>query len=252
MRAVILAAGQGTRLRPLTIDRPKGMVAVDGRPIIERQVERFAAAGIDDVVIVTGYQASSVPSYGARHFVNTEFDSTNMVASLFAAGPALTGDILVSYGDILYSEDVLRAVLDSSADVGVVVDLDWQEFFAQRTGDDAFDDAESLVFGDDGNIERIGERDPDRNDVHAQYVGLVRFSARGIEWIRAIYDSASLTDGDIGWGRPLRSSYMTDLLQELINTGHPVSPISIHGGWVEIDDPRDHEIATDMVRRGLV
>ena len=252
MKAVILAAGQGTRLQPLTADRPKGMVEVDGRSIIDRQIERFAAAGIEDIVIVTGYQASSVPDYGARHYVNTEFGSTNMVVSLFAAEAELDGEVLVSYGDILYSEEVLRAALDDSAEVGVVVDLDWQEFFGERAGADAFDDAESLVFGDDGNIERIGERDPDRDDVQAQYVGLIRFGPKGTEWIREIYHEAAATNQEIGWGRPIRSSYMTDLLQELVNTEHPVSPISIRGGWVEIDNLRDHEIATDMVQRGLV
>ena len=252
MKAIILAAGQGTRLQPLTADRPKGMVEVEGRSIIDRQIERFVAAGITEIVIVTGYQAASVPQFGARHYVNTEFETTNMVVSLFAAEPEIAGDVLVSYGDILYSEEVLRTAMESTADVGVVVDLDWQEFFGERAGIDAFDDAESLVLGDDGNIERIGERDPDPDDVQAQYVGLIRFGPHGCAWIRELYNVAAPTNREIGWGRPLRSSYMTDLLQELVNTGRPVAPVDIHGGWVEIDNLRDHEIATEMVRRGLV
>src|SRR5688500_11038954 len=155
-QAVILAAGQGQRLKPLTNDRPKGMVDVAGSTIIERQIGLFRRAGIDDIAVVKGFCAESVPDYGIRHYVNGEYSRTNMVYSLFAADAGFGGqDLVVSYGDILYSEAVLRALLASTAPVSVVVDLEWERYFRQRM-DNPYDDAESLVLDESGRIRSIG------------------------------------------------------------------------------------------------
>lgn len=251
MKAVILAAGQGQRLAPLTENCPKGMVEVAGESIISRQLTRFRGAGVDPVVIVKGYKEESVPDYGAKHYTNTEYDSTNMVYSLFCAAPELDSDFLVSYGDILYSAEVLEKVLASPADVGVSYDVDWKNFFGERF-EDPFEDAESFVMGENHAIERIGEKNPKPEDVQGQYVGLIKFSATGASWIREIQADCAPEDKEIGWGRPFRNSYMTDLLQELVRRGKPVTGVPIHGGWVEVDNPRDHEIATEQVTKGLV
>lgn len=243
MKAVILAAGQGTRLRPLTDDRPKGMVVVAGKPIIQWQVDLFRACGIEQIAIVTGYRSESVIDAGTQHFVNVDFDSTNMVHSLFCADEFMTGDVIVSYGDILYSKDVLRAVMRAENPISVAVDLDWESYFAERFGD-AFADAESLVMDSSGAITSIGKRDPSAAEVEAQYIGLMRLSAEGLRELRAIYQGSSNSDSPIGWGRPGRTAYMTDLLQEAVSTGARVAAVPIHRGWVEIDTLDDFAIAS--------
>jgi|ERR1051325_1186270 choline kinase len=251
-KAIILAAGQGQRLKPLTNDRPKGMVEINGSTIIERQLKLFRKVGIDRVCIVKGFCASSVPDYGACHYINEEYASTNMVYSLFAAGPELvSGPVVVSYGDIVYSEQVLRSLLGTEAPVAVVVDLAWKAYFAQRFAD-PFDDAESLVLDASGAIRSIGQSRPSLQDVQAQYIGLIKFQDAGLAHIRKIQESFSNSDATLGWGRAWRKAYMTDLLQELVNQGERVMAVPISRGWCEIDSPRDFELAGPIVDRFLV
>ncbi len=246
-KAIILSAGQGQRLKPLTNDRPKGMVKVGGRTIIERQLALFRQTGLNDIVIVKGFCADSVPDYGVRHALNPEYAVTNMVYSLFCADAELAGGtVIVSYGDILYSEKVLRALLASDAPVSVVVDREWKSYFARRF-DDPFDDAESMVLDPDGAIRRLGQSRPDPADVQAQYIGLIKFQAPGLDAIRKIRDDVAGNETPIGWGRPWRKAFMTDLLQELVNRGERVMAVPVSGGWCEIDSPRDFEIAEPIV-----
>jgi L-glutamine-phosphate cytidylyltransferase len=246
MKGVILAAGQGSRLRPLTEDRPKGMVAVAGKPIIQWQVEMLRNQGIQDIAIVKGYAAESVVDLGLRQFVNVEYESTNMVHSLFCADDFLTGDVIVSYADILYSEHVLNVVATSSEPVSVVVDLDWERYFAERFGD-AFEDAESLIMDDTGGITSIGKPAPTPEEVQAQYIGLIKLTADGVDFTRSIYADSLASHQPIGWGRRSKQAHMTDLLQEAVLRGYRVTAVPIRGGWVEIDTLDDYEIANRAV-----
>ena len=104
-RAIILAAGQGTRLRPFTDDRPKCMVEVAGRPILHHQLRALRHHGINEIVIVRGYLGDrispDVPD-GVTFIDNPNYASHQILLSLFAAGTAFTGDCIVSYADIVY------------------------------------------------------------------------------------------------------------------------------------------------------
>ena len=246
-KAIILSAGQGQRLKPLTDNCPKGMVKVAGRTIIERQLELFRKCGISDVTIVKGFCAESVPDYGVRHYLNPEFAVTNMVYSLFSAAAEFSsGSVIVSYGDILYSAAVLNALLGSEAAVSVVVDLKWKEYFSQRF-DDPYDDAESLTMGSKGEIISIGQTKPDPKNIQAQYIGLIKFDPTGLAAIQKVRDDVAGNERPIGWGRPWRKAYMTDLLQELVHRGQVVKAVPIHGGWCEIDSPRDFGLAEKII-----
>ncbi len=246
-KAIILAAGQGQRLKPLTNDRPKGMVEINGRTIIERQLKLFRKVGIDRASIVKGFCANSVPDYGAHHYLNEEYADTNMVYSLFAAAAELsTGPVVVSYGDIVYSEQVLQTLLLTDAPVAVVVDRDWKAYFAQRFAD-PFDDAESLVLDSSGAIRSIGQSRPLPHDVQAQYIGLIKFQDAGLALIRNLREELLSSNTPLGWGRPWRKAYMTDLLQELVNRGEQVQAVPVSGGWCEVDSLRDFELAGPRV-----
>ena len=108
---LILAAGEGTRLRPYTYDCPKGLVSLVGKPLVSHQIDTLKNCGIDDIAIATGYKAEKFASLGCQMFHNERFASTNMVESLFSARPFLEqakGDVLISYGDIVYQQKNLE------------------------------------------------------------------------------------------------------------------------------------------------
>ena len=115
MRAVILAAGKGTRMGKYTQNLPKGMLNFRGKTLIERQIETLRSAGISDIAIVTGYEADKINYENVTYFHNAKFDTTNMVESLMCAKDFIkNSDILVCYSDILYTKELVKKCLFGS------------------------------------------------------------------------------------------------------------------------------------------
>ncbi|MBS7659325.1 NTP transferase domain-containing protein [Candidatus Bathyarchaeota archaeon] len=123
MKAVILAAGEGVRLRPLTETRPKHMIKIAGKPILEYCLEAIRACGIRDVVIVVNYMADKIQGYfgnGEKIGLNIEYAYQESIIgtgnAVTAAEPYVSGDFLLVYGDLLFTAKALEKVLDTHKD----------------------------------------------------------------------------------------------------------------------------------------
>jgi choline kinase len=243
MKAIILAAGQGARLRPLTNDRPKCMVSYQGRPLIEHVVQALRANGVSDIVAVRGYEPEALRCQGLRFYDNPRYFETNMVHTLFCADRELEGDVIISYSDIVYSTKVVRKLLDASADVAVVVDRDWRRLWQERM-DDPLDDAETLRLDSRGNIIELGKPASSYDEIEGQYIGLIKVSGSAWPRLRAFY--ANL-DRDASYdGKNFENMYMTSFIQAVIDRLMPVKAVPINGGWLEIDAPSDLEISVNL------
>ena len=132
MKAIVLAAGEGSRLRPLTDDKPKCMVEYKGKPIIDYVLQALAENEIRDVVVVKGYKAERLERSAVRYYVNEDYASTNMVHTLFCAEEEMNDDIIVSYADIVYRPEILSCLLQAPHDFSVVVDKDWRKLWEAR------------------------------------------------------------------------------------------------------------------------
>lgn len=250
MRMIVLAAGQGTRLRPLTDDRPKCLVPLAGKPLLEWQIETARAAGIADIIVIGGYRADQLAKYPVTVVPNPRFETTNMVRSLFCARDHFGDGFVMSYGDIVYSHSVLRRVLDGNEAIGVTVDQGWRAYWEERS-EDPLKDAETLRIRADGSLAEIGQRPKSMDEVQAQYIGLVAFRAGGIEAITRTYDALENSRGNpFGGPRSLDQLYMTDLLQGLIGQGERLAAVPITRGWVEVDNPRDLHVAEQYAAAG--
>lgn len=253
MKVIILAAGQGTRLRPLTDDRPKCMVEVNGKSIIERQLDVMYACGIaqKDIIIITGYRGEVLKDKFAGsslHFVsNQEYESTNMVYSLMCARELMEEqeDILISYGDIIYNEAVLRKIMNAEPEAAVIVDDGWYSYWSERC-ENPLDDAETLMFDEHDILTEIGQKTTDLDRVQAQYIGLMRFQAAGLRAMLGLAKTAEeRTLNGVGLWRTSRTyqkMYMTDLLQGMIDEGYKLKAVHINRGWFEIDDCDDLKV----------
>ncbi|MEE9250006.1 MAG: phosphocholine cytidylyltransferase family protein [Alphaproteobacteria bacterium] len=251
MRAIILAAGRGRRLHPYTADRPKCLIELGGMTLIERQLTVLRGAGIDDIVIATGYRADMLELPDTRQVYNPHWETTNMVETLFCAEAAFGNDIIVTYGDIVFEPRVLAALLASTHEISVVVDRNWRAYWEHRFAD-PLSDAESLRLDDNGRITDIGNKVSDLEEIQAQYIGLMRYRGKGIDALRFV--RAGLGSVHRPWmdERPLRKAYMTDLLMGMILTGHEVHAVEIEGGWLEIDTREDYEKARAMIADGTI
>jgi len=236
LKAIILAAGEGTRLRPYTLDRPKCLVEVDGRSLLDRQLAVLRAEGIQRVVLIGGYREGMLRRDDTESRVNPRYAETNMVWTLFCAEDALEGDILLCYGDIVYSREVLQALLRSKADIAVTIDLDWEAYWRARN-EDPLDDAETLKLAEDGRILEIGQKPKSLAEIEGQYMGLMKFTAQGMQLlIKTFHDAKGA--GSLR-GKSLEKAYMTDMLQAMIDLGYRLESVPVRGGWVEVDTVSD-------------
>ncbi len=240
MKGIILAAGQGVRLRPLTDDCPKCMVEYQGVPLIDRIMDTLSECGVTPQIIVAGYRAEVLEKHvrprHARIIINSDFDSTNMVHSLFCAEDELNGDVLISYSDIIYKPEILFALLNCPSDLAITIDTEWRSLW-QRRMDDPLADAETLQLDDKGFVIDLGRKPRSYDEIQGQYMGLIKISGRIWDQSKAIYhglDREKLYDG-----KRFSQMYMTTFLRELIQSGIACQSVPIQGGWLEIDAPSD-------------
>ncbi len=239
MKAVILAAGQGTRLRPYTDEVPKCMVPFQGKPIIDYILDGFEQVGIDDIAVVSGYRSNVLQDYlgdRVQWFSNPQYAATNMTSTLFCAKDFMDDDLIVSYSDIVYRPEILKSLQDFQGDVGVVVDKDWEKLWRARM-EEPLADAESLRIGSAGNITELGKKVEILEEVQGQYIGLFKISKAVVNEVLGFYQSMN-KDRDYD-GQNFDNMYMTSFIQNLIDHLLKVYPVWIDGGWVEIDSVDD-------------
>lgn len=242
MRVIILAAGQGTRLRPLTNDKPKCMVELNDKPLIQYQLELFEKYNITDINVVTGYLSDKIDFPQIKKYFNPKFDSTNMVSTLFCTSELFDGedDILIAYGDIIYNDTVLESVINAKEKINVTVDKNWKEYWQARM-ENPLRDAETLKIDENGNIKELGKKPKSYDDIEAQYIGLVKIRKDVVKDIKNYYENL---DKKASYdGKDFENMYMTSFLQMIADNLHPLSPVYISNGWIEIDEPTDLEFS---------
>lgn len=243
MKAIILAAGQGTRLKKYTKNLPKGMLSFAGKTLIERQIETYRAAGIQKIIIVRGFAAEKIAYEGITYYTNEKFAETNMVESLLTAQQEFDDDIIVSYSDILFEKRLLDAMMTERADFAVAVDDSWEDYWRVRYGKVDFD-TESLRIDSQGNIIELGKEAPPLSEIDARYIGLLKFSRNGMTYMLQLVNDAKKHFGNEPWqqsGKPVRQAYMTDLLDAVIEAGNAVKAVRFQRGWIEFDTNEDYE-----------
>ncbi len=236
MKHIILAAGQGTRLRPYTNELPKCMVEFEGITLLDRQIQVINSIGSKEIIIIAGYRSEMFPS-NFSIYINDDYEHTNMLWSLFRAEEKMKDQIIVSYGDIVYSPYILKKLINSEEDISVVIDKDWLSYWNNRSSN-PLEDAESLKLTDDGYISEIGFASLSLDEIQGQYIGLMKFNTNGINALRDFFHSAEKKQFLFN-KRDVKKMYMTDALQCMINSGIKVKSIPIHGDWVEIDTVSD-------------
>lgn len=254
MKAIILAAGQGTRLKKYTENLPKGMLSFMGKTIIERQIDMYRDAGIEDIIIVRGFAADAINYEGVKYYTNTDYANTNMVESLMMARKEFDDDIVVSYSDVLFEKHMLETMMHSLEDYAVAVDINWQPYWEKRYGKVDFD-TESLSLDKYDNIKELGLENPKLESIDARYIGLLKFSKKGLKHIEDILEDAYKNYQDKPWqqsGKTVHKAYMTDLLQAIIESGKQVKALKFHNAWIEFDTNEDYENACKWVEDGSI
>jgi len=232
MKAIILAAGRGSRMNELTDERPKCLVELRGKTLLDWQLEALREAGIKEIAIVTGYKREMLANRGLVEFHNPRWAETQMVSSLaYAADWLQTGPCIVSYSDIFYAPSAVESLMNSTASLAVTYDPNWLQLWTHRFGDPLLD-AETFRLTPEGTLIEIGNRPKTVDEVQGQYMGLLRFTPEGWAEVVRIRSTLSAEECD--------RMHMTGTLQMLIGSGLiPVHAVSYEGIWGEIDSEAD-------------
>jgi choline kinase len=243
MRAVILAAGRGSRMGRLGGDRPKCLVELAGKPLIQRQIAALGRGGVDEIGVVRGYRAEMIDFPGLSYFANERWAETNMVMSLASAAPWLrAGLVIVSYGDIFYRSELVRGLAGTPGQLVISYDRAWRRLWARRFTN-PLADAETFRINAEGQLLEIGGKTTRIEDIEGQYMGLLKFTPQAWSAVEALLGTLDA---------PIRDGLdVTGLLRRLLagNT-LAIGTFGTDGQWGEIDNPDDVALYQDMAREG--
>lgn len=235
-RAVVLAASRGIELGKLTEDRPKTMVEVDGQPLLAHVVSTFKAAGVHRIHVVRGYKKEAVSLPGLRYVDNDRHEETGELHSLALALDALEpeGALFLCYGDVLFRRHALELLVESDADVALVVDTNWQESAnLGRSADFVRCSAppSRRAFGEAVRLERMDAGLP-AGERHGEWIGLARISRRSLGAVR---EAAGELLADPRGGKP----QLAALFNRLVEGGMEVEVAYTTGNWLDVDSLYD-------------
>jgi len=243
-KALIIAAGLGSRLKKHTKNLPKCMLDFGGKTLLQRQLDSYKKCGIKDISIIRGYKKEKINYKGIKYFENTDYENNNVLNSVFYAEKIINGNIIISYSDILFDTSVVQRALDSVHDISVVVDIDWRGYYVGRNDHPIFE-AENVIFNSNNEVEKIGKINTGKEEVHGEFIGMIKLSNRGAEIFKQNFHRLK----KIYWNKPFQrakifqKAYLTDLIQELVDIGIKVHCVIIESGWKEIDTVEDYKKA---------
>ena len=239
---------------PLTDERPKCLLKIAGLPLIEHTIENLRSIGCDKIFVVTGYKGFLIDLPNINRIENPDFMSNNILHSLMHAREVMEGELVVAYSDIWVEPWIYSQLLDSSGDIVVSADTDWQGYYDGRT-DHPISEAENVIFDADNHVIQIGKH-LDPNDGHSkplgEFLGLWKMSSEGTEKFRSTFlnlDFRLGPDDPFQRAKKWRQTYITDLLQEIVDQGSDVSCTLIEKGWAELDTRQDFERLTEIAER---
>lgn len=233
MKAIILAAGRGSRMKEKTERLPKCLTELWGKSLLEWQIRAIRKAGIEDIGIVTGYHAQEIRKRYPNlcYFHNEEWAETNMVATLMKAGEWLENDdSIVSYSDIVYSASGVSALFPVNTGISLTYYTKFRSLWEKRF-ENPLEDIETFKLDLDSCLVEIGQQAASLDEIEGQYMGLLKFTPQG--W----YDAKTKMKSNMP--KDINHIDMTGLLAHLLSQGMKIQAVPYGGLWLEIDNQND-------------
>jgi choline kinase len=244
MRAIIIGAGRGRRLMPTTENAPKCFAQIRGKRILDWTVEALARGGASEFCFIGGYLMEAVereyPHFTFRR--NDAWEENNILVSLMCAEDLMDRPFLTAYSDILFTKEIVRALVDCPDDLALGVDTNWREHYRPRTQHPPHD-AEKVITRN-GRVQRVQRTIP-YEEATGEFIGVAKFTARGGALLREHYHRRKREF----WGKPYREApqfqkaYLIHLFQDMIEQGVAFGHADTHGNYREIDTQEDMDLA---------
>ena len=244
MKIIIIAAGSSTRLGKEIKDVPKGLLKINDKSIIEIQLDLFKKNQLFDITIITGPDKQKFELKNVNYIHDNEFQNHDVLGSLMASKSIMNDDVLISYSDIVFDENILQSMLDYKGDIGIAVDLNWKKKYVARTQHPK-SEADNVLM-ENNKILKIKKNITESNHKQnlGEFIGLMKLSKNGAKvFVERFNHLMKFHEGKFHDAPSVKKAYLTDMLQELIDSGIVVEPIIINGKWCEIDTLQDLQLA---------
>jgi phosphoenolpyruvate phosphomutase len=233
-RAIILAASRGAEMGEVTAGIPKTMVSIGGAPLLHKLVAQFRASGIRRIVVIRGYAAEKVHAPDVEFVENDEFEGTGELLSLSKALNHLEGDVVLSFGDILFRRHILNNLLAEEDDIAIAVDAAWERrqaaagyidyIIATRPNSLRYDEENAFLTAIGPHL--------DPASIHGEWIGLMKMTARGSTQVKASLE-------ELAGRADFRKLRFDDLFKHLLERQQRVQVLYISGHWLDVDNLDD-------------
>ena len=240
-------------LKSLLQDKPLCMLEIQGKTLLERQVDALHSVGITNVCVVTGHLNDKIRAKGVNLLFNPDYDKYQCAQSVLFAREQMRNDTLMVYSDILFDRQVLERLLDSPHDITLVIDRAYQ---SQPYRDKSLDLVSVEQPGAKGTqrrlkmdlfktIRRVGRTWTGAEPPTHEFVGIALFRRNGLAQLTKAWDEATarLSQAPFQEAPNALQADLTDLLQYLAGKGTPIHGLEIEQGWSEIHSRADYDRA---------
>jgi len=246
MKAIIIAAGTGKRISENIKQTPKSLIQVNGKSIIEYQIDALKKMNVEEIIVITGPYSEKFHLENVQYIKDVNHEEHEILGSLMVAKEFLKDEVLVLYSDIIFTSEILENVVDSKKDIVIAVDMNWKEHYVGRT-EHPLSEAENVLLDDQRRIKKIKKNISEDGSKVGEFLGIMKFDLEGSKKFVKTYDAVIKTNkGKFHDADTVSKAYVTDMIQELIDSKIHVEPIFISGKWCEIDTMQDLKRAEEL------
>ena len=246
MKAIIIAAGLGSRLRPFTDKVPKCLVRIGNKTILESQIEIFKSLGIKDINLIVGYKKNKFKDKKINYIYNNEFLKNNSLESLFYASSKMNSPCIITYSDIIFKKKIVKKLLKSREDISVLVDTDWKKNYKGRTLH-PISQAENVVYDKNLFLKKVGKNISSKES-NGEFIGMLKINSNGSKIFKKYYKLAKkkFKKNFFYTSKLFKRAYLTDLFCFLIDYKIKIKCVNIKNNWMEIDTIQDYKRAQNF------
>ena len=247
MKIIVIAAGSGKRVGENAKDLPKYLLNVNGKTIQQHQLSVFKKFDYDEIIIITGPHNEKFTLNECTYVEDVKYHDHDILASLMEARKYISGDVLIVYSDIIFDDEILSQIIEARVEIGVAVDLNWEKLYEYRT-EHPKSEAENVVLDNNNNLLEI-QKNVTNNSAHmiGEFLGILKLSEKGSRiFVKKFEELEKSHKGPFHNATSIQKAYLTDMIQELIDSKIKVTPIIVSGKWCEIDTVQDLQRACEM------
>jgi len=252
---IIPAAGEDPALRPLLNGKPKAMMEIAGKTLLDRQIHTLNNSNLNDITVVSGYAGKKMKAEGIAILENPDYKNGSMLHSIFVAREKMNNGFLMLYSDILLEDHIIRKLMDCKEDIVLVADNTIQYHRAEKGKLQDFiiskhkhkPSRRRIGFVYENMIAKIGNKINPETATH-EFIGLAKFSKTGAEqFVQTYQDCVQNYEGKFQEAEDIAEFTFTDLIQEMIDRGFVINFLEIHKGWLEIHREEDIALANQFL-----